>query len=164
MDEVGRLGTHGEHGLGTDVDEVAGDGLEAELPAEPVASLEDADARRGQRVEHLEGCAQTRDATPHDDDVGPGGDGLRGHVASLSRVPCAPDATLDGRHPAAVPATPSDALPIRDRIETRHRELRRHAGRPSASSTPTTGPTKESPCAHRPAPPADSALPQRRSH
>ena len=199
-DEVGGLRTHGEHRLGTDVDEVAGDGLEAELPAEPVAPLEDADPRRGQGVEHLERRAQTRDATPHDDDVGPGGDGLRGHVASLSRAPDAADATLDHgirrpsphpagahpgiRRPGACPTTgdlrvtgprrsrdrrvrpvtvESDLPRSRDRIETRHGELRRHAGRPSASSTPTTGPTKESPCVHRSAPPADSALPQRRS-
>ena len=88
--EVDGLRAQGEHRLGTDVDEVPGDRLEAQLAAQPVAALEHRHPGRREGVEHLERGGEPGDAAPHDDDAGPGGHGRDRHAHHLLTQPDAP--------------------------------------------------------------------------
>ncbi len=120
VDEVDGLRAQGEHRLGPDVDEVPGDLLAAQLPAEAVAALEHRHRGRGQRLEHLQRGGEAGDAAAHDDDVGPGGRGRDRHALSLSRAtgtldaPRCPHGCRHGaraRGPACVHAGPRWSRP-----------------------------------------------------
>ena len=100
--EVDGLRAQGQHRLGTDVDEVPGDRLEAQLAAQPVAALEHRHPGRREGVEHLERGGEAGDAAPHDDDAGPGGHGRDRHATQP---------LTHGRNPRRAPAPDSRAGP-----------------------------------------------------
>ena len=134
---------------------------EAELPTEPVAALEDADARRRQRVEHL--AAPRSDPAmppPTTTTWGPVATACEGMSPSLSRAAGAPDATLDGRESGARPGprprvrpwAASSSTATGSRPATGNPPPRR--GARARAARRRQAPTKESPCAsYRAAPP-----------
>ncbi len=89
LDQVDAFGPHGEHRLGADIDPVAADGLEPQLPPEAVTGLEDRHVRVGERVADLQCGDEPGDATPDDDDVWPRRDGGLWHALSVSRTTAA---------------------------------------------------------------------------